>query len=106
MGDKKKRPLFFSYYLSLSPVPYPPLLHFLVARGDAADVVARLAEGGHAVAVARDVALAGVVAGEHEVNAGIVLQPELKTIRSGGLGNVQSSVNIRGYRGIIIERYC
>src|SRR5207248_11015418 len=42
---------------------------FRVARADAADVVARLAEGGHAVAEARDVALARVVASQDEVNA-------------------------------------
>src|SRR5437763_16594130 len=56
-----------------------------VARADAADVVARLAVGGNAVAEARDVALARVVAREHEVNAPTEFSEQLfEVARAGG----------------------
>src|SRR5437588_4442842 len=73
---------------NLKPIPHSAFIisfALRVARADAADVVARLAEGGDAVAEARDVALARVVAREHEVNAPSEFSEQLfEVARAGG----------------------
>src|SRR5438477_10125475 len=69
-------------------------LDLLVARCDAADVVARLAEGGHAVAVARDVALARVVAGEHEVYAVVEARQKLAEVARPGADALRGVVRV------------
>src|SRR2546423_11448245 len=83
MSDELKQAVFHSslitHHSSL------PSFAFRVARADSADVVARLAEGWHAIAEARDVALARVVAGQHQINAPSEFSEQLfEVARAGG----------------------